>query len=173
MSVLGATSIDVMSPEEAHEALTRCCGAERWVRGMLERRPFGDAGALMRAADEVWASMEEADLLEAFAHHPRIGADMDELKRRFASTSAWASGEQAAARGASEETLRALRDGNLAYEARFGFIFIVCATGKSAEEMLALLRARIDNDRADELRVAAGEQARITRIRLAKLEETR
>lgn len=168
-----ATRLDAMSPEDAREALTRCCGAARWARGMLERRPFGGNDALMRAADEVWASMEEDDLLEAFAHHPRIGADMDELKKRFASTSAWASGEQAAARGASEETLRALRDGNLAYEARFDFIFIVCATGKSAEEMLALLRARLDNERADELRIAAGEQAKITRLRLTKLEETR
>ena len=168
-----ATRLDAMSPEDAREALTRCCGAARWARGMLERRPFGGNDALMRAADEVWASMEEGDLLEAFAHHPRIGADMDELKKRFASTSAWASGEQAAARGASEETLRALRDGNLAYEARFDFIFIVCATGKSAEEMLALLRARLDNERADELRIAAGEQAKITRLRLTKLEETR
>lgn len=172
MSAVDATVLDTMSPEEAREALARCCGAQRWVRGMLERRPFGGVEALMHAADEVWASMEEADLLEAFAHHPRIGADIDELKKRFASTSSWASGEQAGARGAAEETLRALRDGNVAYEARFGFIFIVCATGKSAEEMLALLNERLDNDLAEELRIAAAEQAKITCIRLAKLEES-
>jgi 2-oxo-4-hydroxy-4-carboxy-5-ureidoimidazoline decarboxylase len=163
--------LDGMSARDAEDALTRCCGAARWVRGMLERRPFDGTDAVLRAADEVWASMDERDILDAFAHHPRIGADMDELKRRFASTSGWASGEQAGARGASEETLRALRDGNLAYEARFGFIFIVCATGKGADEMLALLTARIGNPREDELRIAAGEQAKITRIRLAKLEE--
>jgi len=169
--VSAASKLDAMSESDAREALARCCGASRWVGGMLARRPFGADEALMRAADEVWASMEEADILEAFAHHPRIGASMEELEKRFASTSRWASGEQAGARGASAETLAALRDGNLAYEERFGFIFIVCATGKSADEMLALLQARVDNDRQTELRIAAAEQAKITKIRLEKLED--
>lgn len=168
---MSAAALDGMAERDAQAALTRCCGARRWVSGMLARRPFGGDDALLRAADEVWASMEEADVLEAFAHHPRIGASMDELKKRFATTSGWASGEQAGAQGASEEVLRALRDGNVAYEARFGFLFIVCATGKSAEEMLGLLRARIDNERDDELRIAAAEQAKITKIRLGKLED--
>ncbi|HEY8432467.1 MAG TPA: 2-oxo-4-hydroxy-4-carboxy-5-ureidoimidazoline decarboxylase [Sandaracinaceae bacterium] len=164
-----ARKLDAMDREAAREALTRCCGARRWVEGMLERRPFGTDEALMAAADEVWARMERDDVLEAFTHHPRIGASLDELRARFASTSAWSAGEQSGALGASEETLRALRDGNAAYEARFGHIFIVCATGKSAEEMLAILNARMSNGPDEELRVAAAEQAKITKLRLAKL----
>lgn len=164
-----ARKLDAMDREAAREALTRCCGARRWVEGMLERRPFGTDEALMAAADEVWARMERDDVLEAFTHHPRIGASLDELRARFASTSAWSAGEQSGSLGASEETLRALRDGNAAYEARFGHIFIVCATGKSAEEMLAILNARMSNGPDEELRVAAAEQAKITKLRLAKL----
>jgi 2-oxo-4-hydroxy-4-carboxy-5-ureidoimidazoline decarboxylase len=166
-----AARLDAMDEATARAALTRCCGAQRWVEGMLARRPFGDDEAVLRAADEVWATMEREDILEAFAHHPRIGANLDELRKRFASTSTWSSSEQAGVQAASEETLSALRDGNVAYEARFGHIFIVCATGKSAAEMLALLRERMPNDPAHELRVAAAEQAKITRIRLNKLSE--
>lgn len=166
-----ARALDAMDQEVARAALTRCCGARRWVDAMLGRRPFGTDEALMHAADEVWATMEREDVLEAFGHHPRIGASMDELKKRFATTSAWSAGEQRAVSGASDETLRALSDGNAAYEARFGHIFIVCATGKSADEMLALLNARLGNAPDDELRIAAGEQAKITKLRLGKLGE--
>jgi 2-oxo-4-hydroxy-4-carboxy-5-ureidoimidazoline decarboxylase len=108
-------------------------------------------------------------VIEALAHHPRIGADLDELRKKYASTADWASGEQAGAASASEATLRALQAGNIAYEARFGHLFVVCATGKSASEMLALLEARLHNDAQTELRIAAAEQAKITRIRLEKL----
>jgi 2-oxo-4-hydroxy-4-carboxy-5-ureidoimidazoline decarboxylase len=135
---------------------------------MMARRPFADAAALRAAADEVWSALSHGDWLEAFSHHPRIG-DVEGLRARFASTRTWAEGEQAGARAASDEVLRALAEGNRAYEARFGHIFIVCATGKSAEEMLALLRARLPNDPVAEARVAAGEQAKITRLRLEKL----
>jgi 2-oxo-4-hydroxy-4-carboxy-5-ureidoimidazoline decarboxylase len=137
---------------------------------MLARRPFGDREALIRHAREVWATMAREDLLEAFAHHPRIGADLDALRDRFAATRDWSAGEQAAVREASEETLVALRDGNLAYERRFGHIFIVCATGKSAGEMLALLEARLDNEPDRELSIAAAEQMKITEIRLDKIQ---
>lgn len=164
-----AAALDAMDREEARAALTRCCGARRWVQAMLDRRPFGGDDALMQAADEAWATMEEADVLEAFSHHPRIGADMDELRKRFATTSTWSAGEQAGVASADEETLHALKQGNQDYEARFGFIFIVCASGKSAAEMLALLRERLPNERGDELRIAAGEQGKITKLRLAKL----
>jgi 2-oxo-4-hydroxy-4-carboxy-5-ureidoimidazoline decarboxylase len=169
--VSAARALDAMEEAEARAALTRCCGAHRWVEGMLARRPFGSDEPLRRAADEVWASMEREDVLEAFSHHPRIGANMDELRMRFAATSAWSAGEQAAVSHADEATLASLRDGNLEYEARFGHIFIVCATGKSAAEMLALLRERMPNERDEELRIAAGEQAKITKVRLAKLAE--
>lgn len=164
-----ARALDAMGEGDARAALSRCCGSTRWVEGMLARRPFGSESALMEAADAVWKAAEREDVLEAFSHHPRIGADLEELRARFASTSGWSSSEQAAVQRASEATLEALRAGNLAYEARFGHIFIVCATGKSAEEMLALLNERMPNAPEHELRVAAAEQGKITRIRLAKL----
>lgn len=164
-----AAILDGQPEAEAREALTRCCGASRWVAGMLRRRPFGDDATLMAAADSVWGKMEEADVLEAFSHHPEIGADVEALRAKFGATAAWSEGEQSGAAGASEETLLALRDGNVAYRERYGFIFIVCATGKSADEMLGLLRARLNNERAAELAIAAGEQAKITRLRLDKL----
>ncbi|MCZ7678176.1 MAG: 2-oxo-4-hydroxy-4-carboxy-5-ureidoimidazoline decarboxylase [Sandaracinaceae bacterium] len=169
--ITAARALDAMDLETARAALTRCCGARRWVDGMLARRPFGADEALMEAADQVWSTMEREDVLEAFTHHPRIGASVEELRKRFASTSAWSAGEQGAVAAAGEETLRALSAGNAAYEARYGFIFIVCATGKSAEEMLALLNARMGHEPGDELRVAAAEQAKITKLRLAKLSE--
>ena len=152
----------------AAEALARCCGAPRWVQGMLARRPFASAARLFDDADAVWAAMERADILAAFAHHPRIG-DVAGLRAKFASTAAWAEGEQAGAARASDEVLERLAKGNADYEARFGHIFIVCASGKSAQEMLDLLLARMPNPPEHELRVAAAEQAKITRLRLEKL----
>lgn len=164
-----ARVLDAMSDEAARAALTRCCGARRWVEEMLARRPFETDEALMDSADDVWSTMTREDVLEAFTHHPRIGADLGELRKRFAATSGWSSSEQSGVQRATEATLNALREGNLAYEARFGHIFIVCASGKSADEMLALLNARLPNAPDDELRVAAGEQGKITKLRLAKL----
>ncbi len=149
--------------------LTRVCGSSRWVDGMLTRRPFGTDDALFASADEVWATATREDVLEALTHHPRIGANMDELRKKFASTATWSAGEQQGASSASEETLSALRDGNVRYEQRFGHIFVVCATGKSAAEMLALLEARMPNDADTEIRVAQAEQGKIIRIRLEKL----
>jgi 2-oxo-4-hydroxy-4-carboxy-5-ureidoimidazoline decarboxylase len=161
--------LDDARADAAGERLRRCCGSTRWVNGMLARRPFLSDEALLRAADEVWAEAGPVDVLEALSHHPRIGASLEELRRRYASTADWSAGEQAGAAEAGEETLRALRDGNLAYEARFGHVFVVCATGKSAAEMLALLRERMSNDPWTELRAAAAEQAKITRLRIQKL----
>lgn len=161
--------IDRASDADAKAMLERCCGASRWVKGMLARRPFGSDASLFAIADEVWGTMERADVLEALDHHPRIGANLDELRKRYGSTASWAASEQAGAGAADESTLLALRDGNVRYEARFGHIFVVCATGKSAKEMLAILEARMPNAPDDELAIAAGEQAKITRIRLEKL----
>lgn len=153
---------------EAYAALERCCGSARWVRAMLAARPFADPAALHAAAERAAEALGREDWLEAFAHHPRIG-DVESLRARFAATAAWAGAEQAGAAAASDATLRALADGNAAYEARFGYIFVVCATGKGADEMLALLRARLGNEPAAELAIAAGEQRRISRLRLEKL----
>lgn len=161
--------LDPLSEAEARALLARCCGASRWVDGMLARRPFASRAALLAAADAMWAGLTETDYLEAFAHHPRIGEDLAALRARFPDTAAWASTEQAGASTADEPTLLALRDENRAYFERFGFIFIVCASGKSARELLALLRERLHNDRPRELVIAAAEQAKITRLRLEKL----
>jgi 2-oxo-4-hydroxy-4-carboxy-5-ureidoimidazoline decarboxylase len=164
-----AASLDEAPEEAARALLLRCCGATRWVEGMLRHRPFGDDENLHHRADEVWASMQRADVLEALAAHPEIGSDLEALRRKFADTAAWSGQEQAAVATASERTLVALRDGNVRYRERFGHIFVVCATGKSAEEMLRLLEARLSNEPARELEIAAAEQAKITHLRLDKL----
>lgn len=161
--------VNAMPEQDAEQALARCCGSQRWVQRMLARRPFASTAALMESADAVWRELGRADYLEAFAHHPAIGADVAKLRERFASTAGWSSQEQAGVGGASEDTLLALRDGNLRYREKFGYVFLVCATGKSADEMLALLLARLPHAPADELAVAAAEHEKITRIRLAKL----
>ena len=135
---------------------------------MLARRPFETVDALLAAAREEWFALTPADWREAFAHHPRIG-DVESLRRRFAATRDLSEREQAGVGGAPDEVLRALAEGNAAYESRFGYTFIVCATGRSAAEMLAILRDRLGHDPDDEIRVAAEEQARITELRLLGL----
>jgi 2-oxo-4-hydroxy-4-carboxy-5-ureidoimidazoline decarboxylase len=154
---------------EARQWLVRCCGAARWVDAMLSSRPFASPLALTSAADAIWKQLEARDYLEAFAHHPEIGADLADLRRKFASTAELSLGEQASVTVASEDTLLALRAGNRAYRERFGYSFIVCATGKSAGQMLSLLERRLLNSAEAELGIAAGEQAQITRLRLEKL----
>ena len=153
---------------EAEAALLHCLGAARWARAMAARRPFPSRESLFAAGDELCASLDRQDWLEGFSRHPKIGE-----KRAAAETSSterrWAEQEQSAATRAVDRTLAALTEANRAYLARFGYIFIVCATGKSAEEMLALLRQRLQNDPDAELRVAAEEQRRIARLRLEKL----
>lgn len=132
---------------------------------MMARRPFGTDKKLLFAARVEWFGLTEADWLEAFSHHPRIG-DRDALAARFPATHDLSSKEQAGAGAAPADIIDALAQANQQYVDRFGFIFILCATGKSAEEMLRLLRERLPNDRTAELRVAAEEQAKITALRL-------
>lgn len=158
--------IDAAPPEAAKEIVGRACGSTAWIDRMLTRRPFGSRAALLAAAREEWFALSERDWLEAFSHHPQIG-DRASLTARFPATHDLSAKEQAALGRAHDDVLSALVEGNKTYRDRFGFIFIVCATGKSAEEMLALLRARLPNDRATELRNAAEEQAKITAIRLS------
>ena len=162
--------LDAMDEASARAALARCCGATRWVEGMLSRRPLGPRWR--EEAREAWAEMARTDILEAFDHHPRIGANIDALRERFARSHDLSESEQAGVTGASEEVLGRLRDANVAYEARFGHIFIVCATGKSAKEMLDLLEARMANAHDLELTIAAAEQMKITEIRLRDLEQS-
>ncbi|MGI3129043.1 2-oxo-4-hydroxy-4-carboxy-5-ureidoimidazoline decarboxylase [Halopseudomonas pachastrellae] len=154
-----------------YEALTvfrDCCAADAWARPMVAARPYQSAEALHGTARALWPNLHEADWLVAFEAHPKIG-DIKSLKAKYASTEALASGEQAGARIASDAVLQRLKEGNDAYFDKFGFIFIVCATGKSAEEMLELLEQRLPNSREQEIRIAAEEQAKITHIRLDKL----
>lgn len=164
-----AARLNDASQTEARAALTRCCGSSAWVERMLVRRPFVDDDAVYRAAEDAWNVASREDVLEALTHHPEIGASLDALREKFANTASWSAGEQGAVAAADEATLVALRDGNVAYRERFGHIFVVCATGKSAQEMLGLLEARMDNAPEDELWIAAAEQGKITRIRLEKL----
>jgi 2-oxo-4-hydroxy-4-carboxy-5-ureidoimidazoline decarboxylase len=160
--------INAATAEHAAVLLKRCCGSTRWVERMLEHRPFASDAALHHAADVTWTDLDRRDYLEAFTHHPRLGEDMAKLRERFA-TADWSAGEQSGVAAADEATLEALRAGNLAYEERFGFVFLLCATGKGAHEVLAQLEVRMGNDPAVELRIAAAEQAKITHLRLARL----
>lgn len=159
-----------MPETEAAAALQRCCGSPRWIAKMLAARPFVSWDHLLGTAETIWWHLGDGDWRAAFEHHPRIGADLEVLRKKFASTASWSAGEQAGMMGADEATLQALADGNRAYEARFGHIFLICATGLDAATMLARLRERMHNAPEAELRIAAGEQAKITALRLAKLE---
>ena len=160
--------LNALPPTARAEALAHCCGAEYWVSALSVRFPFASEAALHQQAHDVWYALTETDWRDAFTHHPKIG-DIDSLKEKFASTAHWAAGEQGAVKSAAADVLEALAAGNAAYEARFGYIFIVCATGRSADEMLALLENRLPNAPADEIGVAMAEQAKITRLRLEKL----
>ncbi len=134
---------------------------------MLRRRPFGSDEQLRAVAHEEWWALTPTDWHEAFRHHPKIG-DRESLRARFPATADLSSTEQRGVAGASDATLDALAEGNRAYEEKFGYIFIVCATGKSADEMLSLLRGRLCNDPETELLIAAGEQAKIMELRLLR-----
>lgn len=159
---------DRLPEAQAHAALERCCGCREWIERMMARRPFGDAARLSGTAERVWRDLPPEAWREAFAHHPRIG-DLESLRCRFAATADLAGREQSGVTAASPGTLEALADGNRAYEERFGYIFIVCATGKSADEMLSLLRRRLVSDPETELRTAAEEQLKIMRLRLDQM----
>lgn len=158
-------NIDTAPPEAAREILGRACGSARWIDRMVARRPFRGHSRLLAAARVEWFGLGEADWLEAFSHHPKIG-DRASLETRFPSTHDLSAKEQARVGGANAEVIAALAEANQLYLDRFGFIFIVSATGKTAEEMLQLLRDRLANSRATELRCAAEEQSKITALRL-------
>lgn len=157
-----------LSPQELQEALMRCCGASHWVKQMVGKAPYGSKDQLMYFADYLWENAHEETWLEAFTHHPKIG-DIDSLEKKFASTKQWAEGEQSGVQAASRQVLEALAKGNADYEDKFGYIFIVCATGKTADEMLSLLHERLPNEPEEEIWTAMGEQQKITKIRLEKL----
>ncbi len=150
----------------AIKSLLDCCAARRWAARLASARPFSSVDALIAASDKAWLEMIEPDWLEAFVAHPPIG----EKKPPHASaqSSAWSDQEQQQTHQAAENTLRLLHENNRKYKEQFGFTFIVCATGKPAEEMLAILDRRLENTRQQELREAAEQQRQITNIRLRK-----
>jgi len=152
--------LNALNEEAATREFLRCCGSTQWAREMAASRPFDSAETMAQTGDTIWSSLERVDWLEAFAAHPKIGER---------SASSWAAAEQAGTGNASVDVRDRLAASNRDYEARFGYIFIVCATGKSAGEMLALLDERLTNDPDEELHIAAEEQRKITRLRLAKL----
>ncbi len=164
----GLARLNEATPQAARVSLLRCCGSSRWAEEMAARRPFSDADALLETAATLWQGLDPADWREAFAAHPKIG-DLQSLRDKFASTADLAVAEQAGLGTATEDVLAALARGNSAYEARFGYIFIVSAAGKSAAEVLALLEARLGNEPAAEISSAAGEQQKITALRLGQL----
>jgi 2-oxo-4-hydroxy-4-carboxy-5-ureidoimidazoline decarboxylase len=159
--------LDGAADADARALLLAACGSSRWIERMLARRPFGSRQALLDAARAEWTALGPDDWREAFRHHPEIG-DVTALRERFPATHQHSAREQSGVQAATEDVLRRLADGNRRYRERFGYTFIVCATGKSAEEMLRLLEARLEHDAAVEIRVAAEEQARITALRLAR-----
>jgi 2-oxo-4-hydroxy-4-carboxy-5-ureidoimidazoline decarboxylase len=153
--------------EEAVREILPCCGSHAWAAAMASKRPLQDHGTLLAVSDEIWRGLGEADWLEAFRSHPRIGESHAE-KTVPAQSSAWSLQEQQKAASADEAVKTALKWGNREYEQKFGRIFIVCATGKSASEILEILRRRLHNDDATELQQAAEEQRQIMHIRLNK-----
>ncbi len=166
----GLDRINLAAPDEAHRDLLTCCGSKQWSDQMLALRPFDDETQLLQAAGTVWEQLAPDDWLEAFAQHPKIGS-VDNLRTRFPATGHWAAGEQQGVVAAPDRTLAQLAAGNRRYEDRFGYIYIVSATGKSAHQMLANLKERLVNDPDTELHLAAREQLNITRLRLRTLIE--
>ena len=154
--------------EEAAAQLATCCGSAKWQTELMKSFPFTDEQALLNKAVSDWYACSEADRLEAFTHHPKIG-DIESLTEKFASTQHLAGKEQAGVNEASLAVIQELALANAEYEKKFGFIFIVCATGKSAHEMLRLLKDRLQNTRAEELYIAMGEQAKISFLRLKRM----
>ncbi len=153
----------------AFDAMIACCGAKRWAAAMVALRSIGSVFELSEAADRVWATMRESDWMEAFACHPRIGERPPwRTAHAVAKSAAWSKQEQSSASSAAENVLAEIAEGNAQYEQRFGFTYIVCATGKTAEEMLAILKRRLASNRDAELREAAEQQRQITQIRLGK-----
>jgi 2-oxo-4-hydroxy-4-carboxy-5-ureidoimidazoline decarboxylase len=160
--------LNKLSQKELFTELFKCCGSTFWAEELSKSFPFLDFQDLLKKSDEIWDKATENDGLEAFTHHPKIG-DTKNLEEKFASTKTWAGNEQSGVAQAAKSVIEDLAKGNKDYEEKFGFIFIVCATGKSAAEMLALLNERIVNTYATESKIAMQEQNKITKIRLEKL----
>jgi allantoicase len=161
-------SLNSLTAEDAATELRQCCGSRRWTEQMSSDRPYSSLEALLTHADQVWWALTPDDWLEAFRSHPKIG-EKKAGNKVSAQSQQWSGQEQAGVTSASQQTVDSLAELNLAYEQKFGFIFIICATGKTSEEMLAALKERLQHDSDTELRLAAAEQAKIIELRLKKL----
>ncbi len=157
--------------ETAEADFLSCCGSQTWARLMTEARPFADVAELIKQARQIWLNLDAQDWLEAFAAHPKIGAKKA-VAHQSAQAAEWSNAEQSGTQTAAASLRDELENANRLYEEKFGFIFIVCATGRSAQEMLELCRRRLNNDADSEIRIAADEQRKITEIRLKKLLNT-
>ena len=157
-----------MLASKTEEEFLKCCGSKNWAQQMAAASPHGSLDELIADADRIWWSLDSQDWLEAFHSHPKIGE-----KKAAAATAVeaqrWSEDEQSGIRNSAQQTLDNLARLNRAYEEKFGYIFIVCASGKSSEELLAILRERLENNADEELHIAAAEQAKITQLRLRKL----
>ena len=161
--------LNVLPHYRAEEELLKCCGSLAWARGMAQRRPFASLDQLKQTGVEIWWRLDPADWMDAFGAHPQIGQRQSTAHATSAHAQAWSEQEQSGMAGAGVGVTTDLEEANQEYLKKFGYIFIVCASGKSAEEMLALLRSRSENSPKQEIRVAAEEQGKITRLRLEKL----
>ncbi len=161
-------SLNALTFSDANEQFETCCGAANWVEKMNQNRPFQNKDDLYQKAESIWYSLSSKDWLEAFTHHPKIG-NIDSLRKKFHNTKSISTNEQSGVNDAVESTLEDLAESNQLYQDKFGFIFIVCATGKSADEMLALIKIRLNNNVNAEMLNAAKEQNKITQLRLEKL----
>jgi OHCU decarboxylase len=155
-----------LEADQARTALLHCCAAKRWAHGLTSMRPFANEEELLLSSDKVCATMLEQDWMEAFRAHPRIGEQ--KVRHASAQSRAWSSEEQSSSSNAQITVLDKLAAGNHLYEQTFGFTYIVCATGKTADEMLTILEQRLSNDRDKELAEAAEQQRQITQLRLRK-----
>jgi 2-oxo-4-hydroxy-4-carboxy-5-ureidoimidazoline decarboxylase len=160
--------LNTLELDEAKAAFSKCCGSSKWVDQMVSARPFSNRTKLLESAEQIWNSLAPPDWLEAFSHHPQIGK-VEDREAKFVATQAWAAEEQKGVQSATQNMIQNLARENLKYEKVFGHVFLVCATGKTADEMLSLLRIRMRNTPEVELKTAAQEQIKITHIRLEKL----
>ncbi|NOZ39722.1 MAG: 2-oxo-4-hydroxy-4-carboxy-5-ureidoimidazoline decarboxylase [Planctomycetes bacterium] len=160
--------LNELATDAVRQQFRKCCGATWWCDQMTQARPFADFAALAAEADRVFDTMTREAWLEAFGSHPKIG-DLKSLRMRLTGNKQWSEGEQSGVTSTDEATLVGLAEGNRAYEERFGYVFIICATGLAATEMLAQLKVRLRNDDATEFRQASEQQRKITHLRLKKL----
>lgn len=160
--------LNQLNKETLKEEFLKCCGAAKWADLLSTQTPFVSKEDLFEKSDSIWQNMSKEDYLEAFSQHPKIG-DIESLAKKFANTKDWAENEQSGVNEATQEVIQELATYNEYYDNKFGYIFIVCATGKSAQAMLGMLKTRLKNEPDQELKVAADEQNKITKIRLEKL----